>query len=353
MADAAAPGEHRRCTLPVGLDLTGRRALVVGGGPGVVSSVHALVGAGAAVHVMAPWLCEDLEELAVSGEVDWSAREYADTSDLAGAWFVVVGSGDLATDDRVRDAALEARVWCLDAVLPSGWHGAPTQRHVGHHRRRHGHAGHPLPRRPGLARDVTRAAEGLLAGGSLDLRRPRRPSRPGLGGAGRWRARIRRAAHQPRPRPARERRRRRGRPAGPTRRGRAASRHGACRRRRQGPGPARPVAGADQRPDRRRGPRGSRRRAAQGRRPLRARARRRGAACVRGARHPGRGRARRDERGGRAGCGGHPRHPPRRRSRVHRRDGARRAAGSATGHRPHRGAARWASGASSARRTLC
>ena len=59
-------------TLPVGLDLTGRRALVVGGGPAVVDGVRALVGAGALVHVVSPWLCEELEELAVAGGLAWS-----------------------------------------------------------------------------------------------------------------------------------------------------------------------------------------------------------------------------------------------------------------------------------------
>ena len=78
-------------TLPVGLDLTGRRALVVGGAPAVVGGARALVGAGALVHVVSPWLCEELEELAVSGGVSWAAREYAGAADLDESWLVVVG----------------------------------------------------------------------------------------------------------------------------------------------------------------------------------------------------------------------------------------------------------------------
>ena len=115
-------------TLPVGLDLTGRRAVAVGGGPAVVEGVRALVGAGALVHVVAPWLCEELEELAVAGELGWSARDYAGPTDLDGAWFVVVGSGDAATDDVVRADALAARVWCLDAALPDAGTAAPAAR---------------------------------------------------------------------------------------------------------------------------------------------------------------------------------------------------------------------------------
>ena len=107
-------------TLPVGLDLTGRPALVVGGGPAVLDGVRALVGAGADVRVVSPWLCEELEELAVSGGLSWSAHDYAGAAELDETWFVVVGTGDPATDDRVRADALSARVWCVDGILPRG-----------------------------------------------------------------------------------------------------------------------------------------------------------------------------------------------------------------------------------------
>ena len=49
-------------TLPVGLDLTGRRALVVGGGPVVARGVRARSWRRArSSRVVAPWLCEELE----------------------------------------------------------------------------------------------------------------------------------------------------------------------------------------------------------------------------------------------------------------------------------------------------
>ena len=105
-------------TLPVGLDLTGRRALVVGGAPAVVRGARAHVDAGALVHVVSPWLCEELEELAVSHGVTWAARDYAGAADLEGSWFVVVGSGDSGVDAAVRADALATRTWCLDAAGP-------------------------------------------------------------------------------------------------------------------------------------------------------------------------------------------------------------------------------------------
>lgn len=166
-------------TLPVGLDLTGRVALVVGGGPAAVDGTRALVGAGAVVHVVAPWLCEELEELAVSGGVDWSARDYAGAADLRAAWFVVVGTGDTAADDAVRADALAARVWCLDAVLPSGGDATlPATARVATPDGTVTVAAHS-PGDAALAADVTRAVGGLLADGALDLRR-----RSPRGGAG-------------------------------------------------------------------------------------------------------------------------------------------------------------------------
>jgi uroporphyrin-III C-methyltransferase/precorrin-2 dehydrogenase/sirohydrochlorin ferrochelatase len=167
-------------TLPVGLDLTGRRAVVVGGAPGVVDAARALVGAGAQLDVVSPWLCEQLEELALRGELTCAAREYAGSTDLDDAWFVVVGSGDSVVDEAVRTDALAARVWCLDAAAPtgsgrggSGTADLPATSQVTTRDGTVTLAAHS-PGDPALAADTTRAVDALLATGSLDLRR-RRP----------------------------------------------------------------------------------------------------------------------------------------------------------------------------------
>ncbi len=166
-------------TLPVGLDLTGRRALVVGGAPVVVDAARALVGAGAHLDVVSPWLCEELEELAIAGELTWAARDYAGTTDLGDAWFVVVGSGDSAVDDAVRADALASRVWCVDATVTAGGTAdLPATSQVTTADGAVTLAAH-CPGDPDLAGNVARAAEGLLAGGALDLRR--RTVRPGSG----------------------------------------------------------------------------------------------------------------------------------------------------------------------------
>ena len=166
-------------TLPIGLDLTGRRALVVGGAPAVVRGARALVDAGALVHVVSPWLCEELEELAVSRGVTWAAREYAGAADLDESWLVVVGSGDSGVDEAVRADALAARIWCLDAAGPdAGTAILPTTSLVTTPDGTVTVAAH-APGDPVLASDVTRAVDGLLAGGAIDLRR--RAARPGPG----------------------------------------------------------------------------------------------------------------------------------------------------------------------------
>ena len=166
-------------TLPVGLDVSGRRALVVGGGPAVVEGARALVEAGALVHVIALWCCEELEELALAGRLGWSARDYTGADDLDGAWFVVVGSGDAHVDDGVRRDALAAQVWCLDAARPgAGTAGLPPTARVATPDGTVTVATHS-PGDVALAAGVTRAVDRLLAGGALDLRRHR--ARPGAG----------------------------------------------------------------------------------------------------------------------------------------------------------------------------
>ena len=166
-------------TLPVGLDLTGRRALVVGGAPVVVDAARALVGAGARLDVVSPWLCEELEELALAGELTWAARDYAGATDLDDAWFVVAGSGDSAVDDAVRADAHAVRVWCVDAARNGvGTASLPATARLATPDGAVTVATHSSAD-PVLAADVTRAVDALVAEGALDLRR--RSARPGTG----------------------------------------------------------------------------------------------------------------------------------------------------------------------------
>ena len=58
---------------PVNLDLAGRRALVVGGGPVAARKVRGLLAAGADVTVVAP---EVVDEISVDHRVRWHQRPY-------------------------------------------------------------------------------------------------------------------------------------------------------------------------------------------------------------------------------------------------------------------------------------
>ncbi len=106
----------------VSLDLTGRRVLVVGGGPVAARRARDLVAAGARVDVVSPWLCEDLVELAATGSVAWHEREYAagDVCSPEPAWLVQTATGDRAVDAAVVAECEAARVWCGNAGSGAG-----------------------------------------------------------------------------------------------------------------------------------------------------------------------------------------------------------------------------------------
>ncbi|TQL04308.1 uroporphyrinogen-III C-methyltransferase [Cellulomonas sp. SLBN-39] len=105
------------------LDLTGRRVVVVGGGPVAARRVARLLEDGADVHVVAPALCEDLADLAAAGALTWVPRDHR-TGDLAGAWLVHTATGDRRTDDAVAAEAEATRTWCVradDAQASTAW----------------------------------------------------------------------------------------------------------------------------------------------------------------------------------------------------------------------------------------
>jgi uroporphyrin-III C-methyltransferase/precorrin-2 dehydrogenase/sirohydrochlorin ferrochelatase len=105
------------------MDVSGRRAVVVGGGPVAARRTAGLVAAGADVVVVSPFVCEDLHDLVDAGTVTWVARDYVG-GDLDGAWLVHTATGDPATDDLVAAHAEGARVWCVradDAALSAAW----------------------------------------------------------------------------------------------------------------------------------------------------------------------------------------------------------------------------------------
>ncbi|MBT1001221.1 uroporphyrinogen-III C-methyltransferase [Paenarthrobacter sp. DKR-5] len=97
--------------LPLGLNIQGRRAVVVGGGPVAARRVAALLAAGAEVVVVAPFACEDIADAAAAARLTWLVRDYA-AGDLEDAWLAFSATGSPQVDARVAADADAARVWC-------------------------------------------------------------------------------------------------------------------------------------------------------------------------------------------------------------------------------------------------
>lgn len=115
---------------PLGLRLTGRRVVLVGGGLVAARRARSLADAGAAVVVVSPALCAPLAALAESGAVTWEhQREYA-PGDLDGAWLVHAATGNQDADARVAADAEDRQVFCIaagDAVVGTAWVPASAQ----------------------------------------------------------------------------------------------------------------------------------------------------------------------------------------------------------------------------------
>lgn len=150
-------------TYPVGLRLTGRRVLVVGGGTVAQRRVPGLLDAGALIVLVAPEVTPALDALAAAGRLRWEPREYAE-GDVEGAWYVMAATDVPAVNAAVAEAAERAHTFCAradDGSDASAWTPA-----VG----RHGnltvavHAERD-PRRAALLRD---AVVDRLSDGSLD-----------------------------------------------------------------------------------------------------------------------------------------------------------------------------------------
>jgi uroporphyrin-III C-methyltransferase/precorrin-2 dehydrogenase/sirohydrochlorin ferrochelatase len=106
-------------TYPLMLDLTGRRAVIVGGGRVALRRAQALLAAGALVRVIAPRVDPALTGL----ELTVCRREYRD-GDLAGAWLAHAATNDPAVNARVAADAQRLRIWCVradDAAASAAW----------------------------------------------------------------------------------------------------------------------------------------------------------------------------------------------------------------------------------------
>ncbi|WP_189211678.1 uroporphyrinogen-III C-methyltransferase [Actinokineospora fastidiosa] len=98
----------------VGLDLAGKRVVVVGGGTVAQRRLPKLIAAGARVEVISPSVTPSVQAMADAGEITWVPRRYAD-GDLDAAWYVLTCTSDSAVNAEVAAAADRARVFCVRA----------------------------------------------------------------------------------------------------------------------------------------------------------------------------------------------------------------------------------------------
>ncbi|MFI7586825.1 uroporphyrinogen-III C-methyltransferase [Spongisporangium articulatum] len=115
-----------------GLDLRGRRVVVVGGGRVAQRRLPVLLEAGARVELVSPQVTAAIEGMAGADEIVWTARPFA-PGDLSGAWYAMALTDDAAVNAQVVEEASAARIFCVradDAVAGTaatpatgGWSG--------------------------------------------------------------------------------------------------------------------------------------------------------------------------------------------------------------------------------------
>lgn len=101
-------------TLPVHLDVRGRRVLLVGAGTVAARRVATLLAEGAEVVVVAPEAHPDIETLAADGAITWRRRAF-EHSDVVGAWLVHVATNSASVNDAAAGEARRRGIWSVRA----------------------------------------------------------------------------------------------------------------------------------------------------------------------------------------------------------------------------------------------
>ncbi|WP_018162666.1 uroporphyrinogen-III C-methyltransferase [Smaragdicoccus niigatensis] len=98
----------------VGLDLAGRRVVVVGGGSVAQRRLGLLVSTGAKVHVISRDVTPAVEGMVKLGQITADLREYRD-GDLDGAWYAMACTDEPDTNAAVVAEAERRQVFCVRA----------------------------------------------------------------------------------------------------------------------------------------------------------------------------------------------------------------------------------------------
>ena len=97
------------------LKLSGRRAVVVGGGDIGLEKVEGLLACDGQVTLIAPDAIEPLRELADEGSIRWERRTYAGPADLEGVFMAIAATNDTDVNIAVYEDA-ERRAMLVNVV---------------------------------------------------------------------------------------------------------------------------------------------------------------------------------------------------------------------------------------------
>jgi uroporphyrin-III C-methyltransferase / precorrin-2 dehydrogenase / sirohydrochlorin ferrochelatase len=98
----------------VGLRLTGKKVVVVGGGNVAQRRIPLLIASGADVHVISRAATPAVEATAMASRITLSLREYRD-GDLTGAWYAIAATDDARVNSAVVAEADRQRIFCVRA----------------------------------------------------------------------------------------------------------------------------------------------------------------------------------------------------------------------------------------------
>ena len=100
----------------VGLNLSGRRAGVVGGGTVAQRRLPLLISSGALVHVITREATPAVEAMATAGQVTMELRDYA-PGDIGDAWYAIACTDEADTNAAIVAEAEESRIFCVRADI--------------------------------------------------------------------------------------------------------------------------------------------------------------------------------------------------------------------------------------------
>ncbi|ORA37811.1 uroporphyrinogen-III C-methyltransferase [Mycobacterium aquaticum] len=101
----------------VGLRLSGRKVVVVGGGTVAQRRLPLLIAHGADVHVIARAATPAVEALAQADPGITLALRDFEPGDLDGAWYVIAATDDGAVNAAISDEAQQRRIFCVRADI--------------------------------------------------------------------------------------------------------------------------------------------------------------------------------------------------------------------------------------------